>query len=810
MIATHNFQIFKLSKTAVSSFIFTILLLFALLSHSQEISGTVSGRVIDNGNNALENATVTLKGTAINVTTTESGEFSIAAASGNYELQVSLVGHHRKSIKVKIEQGKNFSLGTITLGSNDNDLKELQVEGKTQVKALKEQAFNVNVIDAKQLYNTAADLNQALNKTSGVRIREDGGVGSNFSFSLNGFSGKQVKFFLDGIPMDNFGSSLALNNFPVNMAERVEVYKGVLPISLGADALGGAINVVTRSNPNFTDFSYGYGSFNTHKASLNHAYTHAKTGFTVHTNAFYNYSDNNYKVNISPITLTGPQAGQRGPEQEVRRFHDGYESATVQLELGVTGKKYADKLLFGVIASGNERDIQTGVTMDQVFGGRTAESSSVIPTLKYKKSDLLIKGLDLSLYTAYNMSQNRFIDTTRLRYNWLQETIPTSTAELSRSQLKNKDKEGLITANLAYKLHENHALSFNYVMTDFRRKSSDVEDPQNLTFLYPQQLNKQVMGLAWQATYDKFTATAFSKLYVLDANSFERVSNGTTVATYQALSTSTSKLGYGVAAAYFILPKLQAKASYEHTYRMPEAVELLGDGLYTRRNSALKPESSNNINLGALYSFNLQDDHQFGLEANYIFRNAEDYIRLDQAQAQPVDRQYINIGDVRTNGVEGEIRYNWKNRFQASVNLTYQNILDKEKFLTSTNLTGTTISPNLGYGYRIPNMPYLFGNADLGYTFSEVGAGKNALSLNYSLNYVEKYYLTPNHLGLNNDDDIPRQIAHNIMANYAVKQGKYNISIECRNLADNNLFDSYRLQKPGRSVFLKLRYFINK
>ncbi|MBG6234981.1 outer membrane cobalamin receptor [Pedobacter sp. CAN_A7] len=801
---------FKLSKTAVSSLLFTLFMLFTFLSHAQDLNGTVSGKITDQENNILENATVSLRGTSTNVMTNAAGEFSISASAGNYELWISLVGHQRKSMKVTLVQGKTLSLGTIALVNNDNDLKELHVEGKTQVKTQKEQAFNVNVIDAKQLYNTSADLNLALNKTSGVRIREDGGVGSNFSFSLNGFSGKQVKFFLDGIPMDNFGSSLALNNFPVNMAERVEVYKGVLPISLGADALGGAINVVTRSNPNFTDFSYGYGSFNTHKASLNHAYTHAKTGFTVHTNAFYNFSDNNYKVNISPIALTGPQAGQKGPEQEVNRFHDGYESATVQLELGVTGKKYADKLLFGVIASGNERDIQTGVTMDQVFGGRTAESSSVIPTLKYKKANLFIEGLDLSLYTAYNMGQNKFIDTTRLKYNWLQETIPTSAAELTRSQLKNKDKEGLFTANLAYQLQENHALSFNYVMTDFRRKSSDVEDPQNVTFLYPQQLNKQVMGLAWQATYDNFTATAFSKLYLLDVSSFERVSNGTTVATYQALSTNTSKMGYGVAGAYFILPKLQAKASYEHTYRMPEAVELLGDGLYTRRNSALKPESSNNINLGALYSFNLQNDHQFGVEASYIFRNAEDYIRLDQAQAQPIDRQYINIGDVRTNGVEGEIRYAWKNKIHASINLTYQNILDKEKFLTSTNLTGTTVSPNLGYGYRIPNMPYLFGNADLGYTFNEVGAGKNALSLNYSLNYVEKYYLTPNHLGQNNQDDIPRQIAHNIMANYAVQQGKYNISLECRNLADNDLFDSYRLQKPGRSVFLKLRYFINK
>jgi len=62
---------------------------------------------------------------------------------------------------------------------------------------------------------------------------------------LNGFSGNQVRFFLDGVPMDNFGSSFQINNIPINFAERVEVYKGVVPIWLGSDALGGAVNIIT-------------------------------------------------------------------------------------------------------------------------------------------------------------------------------------------------------------------------------------------------------------------------------------------------------------------------------------------------------------------------------------------------------------------------------------------------------------------------------------------------------------------------------------------------------------------------------------
>ncbi len=783
-----------------------IILLFIFLgTRNSSIAQSVAGTIKDLDGRPIGFAGIYLKGTNYRTESDDAGKFSLSAPPGKYQLIVSRVGFKGQIREILLIGSTDAVLPDFALSAGKG-LEEVLVLGKTGATDIKQQAYNLNVLDTKKLYNTSSDLNHALNQTSGVRVREDGGVGSNFTFSLNGFSGRQVKFFLDGIPMDNFGTSLTLNNFPVNMAERVEIYKGVVPVSLGADALGGAVNIITRSNPNYLDASYGYGSFNTHKASINHAFT-APSGFTVRTNAFYNYSDNNYKVKVRPIDLT---TGQKQPEQEVNRFHDRYRSAGVQVEAGITGKNYADKLLIGMIASGNDKDIQTGVTMDQVFGSRTSRSTSFIPTLKYRKTNLFVKGLDLGIYSAYNMTRNYFTDTTRLKYNWLQQTVPTSSAELARTQLKNRDNEGLITANLGYKLSENHSVSLNYVMTGFGRKSSDVEDPANISFLYPQKLNKQILGLAWQEKYERFTATAFSKLYILNARSFEQVSNGTGIADFSATATKAGKIGYGLAGAYFILPQLQAKISYEHTFRLPEAVELLGDGLYTRRNSALKPESSDNFNLGFLYALNLTGDHRLNVEANYILRSSHDYIRLDQAQTQPIDRQYINIGDVLTNGVEGEIRYSWKNKLRASVNVTFQSIIDKQKRLTSTNFQGTISSPNLGYGYRIPNTPYLFGNADLGYLFTRVGGEKNTMDVSYSLNFTQKYYLTPNQLGMNNQDDIPQQFAHNLMVNYAISDGRYNVSVECRNLTNSDLFDNYLLQKPGRSFFIKLRYFISK
>lgn len=786
------------------------LIIFSLPFNTMGQSDNVilNGQILDEFGTPLYGANVVInelnKGTFAN----ENGKYVLQGNfNGTYKVVYSYIGFESVTKTIIFKLGEEQTID-IVLREDSSALDEISLEAKSKIRLKREEAYAINIIKAEELYNTGADINQVLNRTSGVRVRENGGLGSDFTFSLNGFSGRQVKFFLDGIPIDNFGSSLTLNNFPVNLADRIEIYKGVLPINLGSDALGGAVNIVTRTNPNYLDVSYGYGSFNTHRANLNFAYTNPKNGFTARAITFYNYSDNNYKVRVKPIDL---ETGQRLEEQEVERFHDNYLSATAQIEVGVTGKSYADKLLFGFIASGNEKDIQTGITMDQVFGARTANSRAFIPTLKYSKKDLFANGLDINIYAAYNNVRNQFIDTTKVRYNWLQEIVPTTSAELNRTQLKNKDEEVLVTTNIGYKITDQHSLSINHLFTDFNRKSSDVENPENITFLFPQKLSKQIFGTAYQAKYERFTGTIFAKAYFLKAESFASLSDGTGTANYEQTSTDTQNLGYGGAATYFLLPKLQAKFSYEHTYRLPEASELLGDGLYTRRNSSLKPETSNNLNVGAKYEFNINTNSTIGIEGSYLFRKSKDFIRLDQSQSQPVDRQYVNLGNVTTNGFEIATDYKYKKQLKASINVTYQSIIDKQEFLTSTNLQGTTTSPNLNYGFRIPNIPYLYGNFNLDYTFSKVNPKvNNQFNIGYSLNYVEEYFFTPNQLGSNNQDNIPTQLSHNLGASYELFNGKFNISLELKNISNEELYDNYLLQKPGRSFFINLRYFLEK
>lgn len=168
------------------------------------------------------------------------------------------------------------------------------------VTRLKRSAFNAVALDTKALQNSTQNLSEALAQAPGMKIRESGGVGSDMQLMMDGFTGKHIKIFIDGVPQEGVGSSFGLNNIPVNYAERIEVYKGVVPVGFGTDAIGGVINIITKKNRNkwFLDASYSYGSFNTHKSYVNFGQTF-RSGLTYEINVFQNYSDNNYYVEYS-------------------------------------------------------------------------------------------------------------------------------------------------------------------------------------------------------------------------------------------------------------------------------------------------------------------------------------------------------------------------------------------------------------------------------------------------------------------------------------------------------------------------------
>ena len=239
-------------------------------------------------------------------------------------------------------------------------LNDLVIGGKSEAQILREEAYAVEVVEMEGFKNLATNGNDILARVSGVNIRQSGGVGSDFTLSLNGLSGNQVRLFLDGVPMDYFGSSLGLDNFSANLLDRIEVYKGVAPIHLSSDALGGAINIVTDQSINsFLDASYSIGSYNTHIASINSQYRDEDTGFTTKLMSFYNFSENNYKVPVKLVRFNEFGIGTQDDfYTDVEHFHDAYESKMLWLQTGFTRTDFADQLLVGAMYSENYDEVQ--------------------------------------------------------------------------------------------------------------------------------------------------------------------------------------------------------------------------------------------------------------------------------------------------------------------------------------------------------------------------------------------------------------------------------------------------------------------
>lgn len=756
-------------------------------SFSQETQ--LKGRVIDDSGSPIFGASVMLKETSVGKMTNRNGNFEITGRfNGKYILEVSYVGFDSYRKELELKSGNSYYKNIVLTAGYDLD--EVTISAKSKIQKIEALAYNVDVIDAKKLHKTTLDVGHVLDRVSGIRIRENGGVGSDMILSMNGFRGNQVKLFIDGIPMEHFGSSFQINNIPVGLADRIEVYKGVVPINLGADALGGAINIVTNTyEKDNLDLSYSYGSFNTHRTNI--LATHvAASGFIIHINAFQNFSDNDYKV------LAEVNQNREGFEKKkVKRFNDKYHNETFIGKLGIINKSFADELLFGITLGQNYKEIQTGARQIAVYGGRHSRGSTIMPSISYKKQNFMTPGLDVKGNANYNLGKEKYIDTLSRRYNWLGEYILTSRGgELNYQHLQLKDNNGIATFSVDYEINKNHKVAINNVYTTFNRKQENLLNEENdINFDQPQKTNKNIAGLSYTYEGGDWNMLGFLKNYNQVIDYSERREKSNSEGTYyEKMDRTGNYFGYGVALTYFFNDNTQIKASYEKSYRLPSAIELFGDANIIQGNIDLKPEKSHNYNLGGSYWVKVFKDHLLNLEANIFARDAKDFIRKRLAinQSENVNE---NVPAMNNYGLEVQLRYSYKNKLSLTANITHQELRNNNP-------------ESIFYRSRIPNMPFTYGNANATYNIHNVFGENQILSLGYDFLYVHAFYLYWPEAGDQSQGKygVPEQIAHGFNASLTLDHLQF--TLECRNIFDALLYDNFSLQKPGRSFSAKIRY----
>ena len=784
-------------------FLSFLLLLISISAFSQHKT-MISGKVLSTEKTTVDFATVYLKGMNYGGTTNEEGIYHLQAPAGEYTLVVSAIGYKTVEKPVKLMRGERTKMNVV-ISPQATELDEVVVVSNG-VTRLKRSAFNAVALDTKALQNSTQNLSEALAQAPGMKIRESGGVGSDMQLMMDGFTGKHIKIFIDGVPQEGVGSSFGLNNIPVNYAERIEVYKGVVPVGFGTDAIGGVINIITKKNRDkwFLDASYSYGSFNTHKSYVNFGQTF-RSGLTYEINVFQNYSDNNYYVD-TPVKDFTTGAINKKKIEHVKRFHDTYHNEAVIGKIGFVDKKWADRLMFGFTYSHMYKDIQTGVRQEVVFGGKYRKGYSIMPSLDYRKRDFFVRGLDLVLTANYNKNMTNNVDTSSYEYNWRGEMRPLrmpGEQSYQNTRSDNNNWNGTLTAN--YRIGKAHTFTFNHVINAFRRSNQSLLNEDSEANAIPKETRKNISGLSYRLMpTEHWNLSVFGKYY----NQFIAgpVATSSAQDDYIRTTNSVSAMGYGAAGTYFILKSLQAKLSYEKAYRLPTNEEMFGDEDLETGDISLKPENSDNVNLNLSYNETF-GKHSVYVEGGLIYRNTKDYIQrnISDLSGGKYGATYVNHGRVETKGYNISVRYGFANWVSVGGNFTQMNVRDNVKTVTS----GTN-QESLTYGARMPNLPYQFANSDVTFYWRNLWKKGNTLSVTYDNLYMHSFPLYSEAVGSESEFVVPTQFSHNLTLSYGIQNGRYNISFECRNLTNEKLYDNFSLQKAGRAFYGKVRvYFGN-
>ena len=263
---------------------------------------------------------------------------------------------------------------------------------------------------------------------------------------------------------------------------------------------------------------------------------------------------------------------------------------------------------------------------------------------------------------------------------------------------------------------------------------------------------------------------------------------------YVRLTNNVSSVGYGAAGTYFILSGLQAKLSYEKAYRLPTNEELFGDEDLELGKIGLNPEKSDNLNFNLSYNRQL-GKHGLYVETGLIYRNTSDYIyRSIETTSNRSYGSYSNYGSVETKGYHISARYNYSCWVSIGGNFTQMDVRDNvEKTQTGQE--------SLTYGARMPNLPYRFANSDISFFWRNLWKKGNTLTVTYDNMYVHGFPLYSEALGaVETKDIVPTQFSHNLGITYSLKNGRYNVSFECKNFTDEKLYDNFSLQKAGRAL----------
>jgi putative mxcH len=786
-------------------FIAAILCLCPTVLSSQNI---LRGKIIDKETELpISGAYVSIKNIKQKTVSDKIGNYQIDIPSnGIYIVEVSFVGYKRVR-QVVVSDGnttKDFFLETST-----NALNEVVVRGssqKAEINHIRQSPMAVTVVDGSKLRGRSSGIEEILTRTSGIKVRKTGGLGSASRISVHGLEGKRVAVYINGFPLNSPDGSFDINDIPIDVIKYIEVYKGIVPAEYGGDGLGGAINIVTREDEcDLVGFTQELASFGTSKTLANIQKLFTKPGILFNVAFFKNKSKNNYKMSWPVFETNLPASEYR----KVRRNNDYYDAEFYHVGIGFK-RLYFDKLNFECAFYRNKKGIQA-----LNFDSRHAYTKgyNIMPTLDIEKKNFIFKGLELKSALVIPIIRMNLIDiaTTRTQWNGNITQAMGETEDNLLNDSHNRQFELRNKFNLKYTLGR-HTFNLNnqVVFSDYRPKDERMNDYLGFDpSSFPSKMTSNNVGLSYlyASSDNRFQNSLTLSIYYLKSQIYrtsDALSKDHTEEMAAPKQTSVDKLYYGFSEgiSYEFLSSVRGKLSFSHNVRLPDTGELFGNGMSIKPSVNLQPEVGNNLNVGIIVDRrNLWGLTRVQWENNLYYMYIRNMIRLFPADVRAI---YTNLGRTSTLGFDTDLKIDVTPNIYAYFNLTLQNIRDRQRWMNDENGTD-----NPTYRKRVPNIPYFYYNYGIEY-HTEGFLGRKELS---------RVYMDVSHVGEFDwswqMSSLPEQrkkwiIPSNDIFTIGLQQSFWhnNISLSCEveNLFDKENYMEFKMPLQGRTFKTKLRF----
>ncbi len=544
----------------------------------------------------------------VNTITDENGSAEVPFL-GTTSVTVMYMGYGEKTINVS--GGGDV---TIQLASQDNVLPTTVVTGSFLPTAVEQSVFNVKVIDKVKIESLGANNLQALlTNELNIRQQQDQFLGS--SMSMQGVDGENVKILIDGVPViGRFNGGIDLSQINLNNIEKIEIVQGPASVNYGTNALGGVINLITKSS----QASLIEGSVNTYYESVGTYNADALVGINIKKH-FLQLSGGKYYFNGFG------DRGHRSYDWDPKDQSFGeiqYAYRIKDLRLRFRGAYYHDK-----ITDRGEPLTTTNVAQDRYY--RTNRTSTSLFLTGYIKNKHYI---DITAsYSNFRRRKNTMLKDMSTLEEWLNSDVTSHDTTVFNSFLF----RGSYTSNRPNK-------KVNYLA------GYDINLEQN---------NGERIESGEKSIYD---FAGFVNLDYAPAK-WAHFKAGLRYAYNTQFGAPVTP---SINALFNITPTVQIRASYARGFRAPSLKELYLDFVDINHNitgnGSLEAERSNNYHLNLSYSPKLKDV-TLSIKPGVFYNQIFDQIANILVDASTQAFTYENVDQFESLGGQLEAELGWKN-----------------------------------------------------------------------------------------------------------------------------------------------------